>query len=64
MKVKPIDVDEDDDEDPGQSNEGDKLDEEADIGDDFKALDKGQSWWKWQQNGNIPFFPYWWKKCT
>jgi hypothetical protein len=59
-----IDVDEGDDEDPGQSNEGDKIDEEADIGDDFKALDKGQSWWKWQQNGNIPFFPYWWKKCT
>ncbi|KAM0835336.1 hypothetical protein ACQ4PT_062996 [Festuca glaucescens] len=38
-----IDVDEDDDEDPGQSNEGDKLDDDTEIGDDFKALDKSKS---------------------
>jgi hypothetical protein len=37
-----IDVD-DDDEDPGQSNDEDKIDEEAELGDDFKALDKSKS---------------------
>jgi hypothetical protein len=37
-----IDVDEDNDEDPGQSNEGNKLDDDADIGDDFRALDKSK----------------------
>ncbi|KAK1613344.1 hypothetical protein QYE76_037017 [Lolium multiflorum] len=38
-----IDVDEDDDEDPGESNDEDKIDDDADHGDDFKALDKSKT---------------------
>jgi hypothetical protein len=37
-----IDVD-DDDEDPGQGNEGDAVDDDIEIGDDFKTLDKGKN---------------------
>jgi hypothetical protein len=36
-------IDVDDDEDLGQSNDEDKFDEEAELGDDFKALDKSKS---------------------
>ncbi|KAK1628866.1 hypothetical protein QYE76_003181 [Lolium multiflorum] len=38
-----IDVDEDDDEDPGQGNERGAIDDDTEIGDDFKTLDKGKS---------------------
>jgi hypothetical protein len=38
-----IDVDEDDDEDPGQGNEGDAIDDDTELGEDFKTLDKGKS---------------------
>ncbi|KAK1697468.1 hypothetical protein QYE76_014165 [Lolium multiflorum] len=40
---EPNDLDEDDDEDPGQTNEENKLDDDADLGDDFRALDKNKS---------------------
>ncbi|KAK1609994.1 hypothetical protein QYE76_033671 [Lolium multiflorum] len=35
-----IDVDEDDDEDPGLGNKGDTVNDDEEIGDDFKSLDK------------------------
>jgi hypothetical protein len=38
-----IEVDGDDDEDPGQSNDGDKVNDDAEHGDDFKALDKSNA---------------------
>ncbi|KAK1646516.1 hypothetical protein QYE76_064321 [Lolium multiflorum] len=38
-----IEVDGDDDEDPGQSNEGDKVEDDAELGDDFKALEKSNA---------------------
>ncbi|KAK1698338.1 hypothetical protein QYE76_015035 [Lolium multiflorum] len=52
-----IDVDEDDDEDPGQSNEGDKLDDDAEIGDDFKALDKSNPGGNNNKMETDPSFP-------
>jgi hypothetical protein len=51
-----IDVDEDD-EDPGQSNEGDKLDEDADLGDDFKAFDKSKPGGNSNKMETDPSFP-------
>jgi hypothetical protein len=38
-----IELDEDDGEDPRNNNEDNKLDDEADLGDDFRALDKGKT---------------------
>jgi hypothetical protein len=38
-----IELDEDDGEDPGNNNEDNKLDDEADLGDDFRALDKSKT---------------------
>jgi hypothetical protein len=38
-----IDLDGDDDEDPGHSNEGDNIDDDTELGDDFKALDKSKT---------------------
>jgi hypothetical protein len=51
-----IEVDEDDDEDPGQSNERDKLEDDAEIGDDFKAFDKSNSGGNNNKMGTDPSF--------
>jgi hypothetical protein len=40
---EPIDLDDDDGEDPGHTYEEGKLEDDADIGDDFRALDKNKS---------------------